>query len=194
VATPRGFPHRDELPGDRAARRLLPCRHRPPGCRIGCRSPRKLVTASGHSADQIAIHPKGGTQSRNLPLKIIPRRCDRAIRAPSTHSWPSASSSRRCGNRRKRANAMPAGASEAVSMGRHYRDLPGNHRFFWDGPPVKPAQGAHRISQVFTARSKGVHRPCSLTLGALGEAEPRREHPKTALQSGLGQSDREKPL
>lgn len=43
----------------------------------------------------------------------------------------SASTSRRCGNRRKRPNAMPAGASEAVSIGRHYRGATGNHRFFW---------------------------------------------------------------
>jgi DNA-binding winged helix-turn-helix (wHTH) protein len=33
---------------------------------------------------------------------------------------------------------------------------------------------AHQISQVFTARSKGLHRPRSLTLGAPGEAEPHR--------------------
>ena len=37
AATPRGSPRRDGLRGDRASPRLLPCRHRPPGCHIRCR-------------------------------------------------------------------------------------------------------------------------------------------------------------
>jgi hypothetical protein len=32
---------------------------------------RKLVTASGHGPDQIAIRTESGTQRRNLPLEII---------------------------------------------------------------------------------------------------------------------------
>jgi len=35
---------------------------------------------------------------------------------------------------------------------------------FGDGLPSKSPDSAHRISQVYTARFKGLHRPCTLTL------------------------------
>jgi hypothetical protein len=39
----------------------------------------------------------------------------------------------------------------------------------------------HRISQVFTARSKGLHRPCCLTLAVLGERPTRTGEPPDEL-------------
>jgi hypothetical protein len=55
-----------------------------------------------------------------------------------------------------------------------YRAGTENHGFFWGWGAWQVTHSAHRISQVYTARSKGLHSPRSLTVRAPGEAEPHR--------------------
>jgi hypothetical protein len=64
---------------------------------------RKLVTAPGDRADQVAIHTKSGAQRRDLPLEII------FLDDPVGQ--------RALNQGRKRPNRTPAGASEAASIG-----------------------------------------------------------------------------
>ena len=160
---------------------------------------RKLVAASGHGTDQIAIRTECGTQRRNLPLEIIflddpvgpharhqrilgnhcAARLDQRHQhvESATAELDRSAAGEQLTAMRPQEETPERDARRCFGSDMHrsnYRAVTENHRFFSGRAAGKPARGAHRISQLYKARSKGLYRRCSLTLGALGEAEPHR--------------------